>query len=53
MKDWKTTLAGLGLGILQVVAGVHYQGGMTLRQWAVAAGFAVLGYLASDSKKTV
>lgn len=46
MKDWKTTVAGLALAAAHVsVNGVGW------KQLLVAAITAVLGYVASDSKK--
>jgi len=47
LTNWKTSLAGLGAAILYVVANA-YQAGMTWRQWAVAAGIALLGLVAKD-----
>ena len=53
MKDWKTTLAGLGGGAL-VALGDYVSssnGTITLKGAAAAIGLALLGWLAGDSKK--
>ena len=41
--SFKTTLVGLGVGILNL-----YANGMTLKNSALSVGFAVLGALAKD-----
>lgn len=52
MKDWKTTAAGIGGGILVAIGDYIGNGGaLTLKGIAGAVGFALLGWLAGDSKK--
>ena len=47
MKNWKTTLAGLGAAFLQLLAG-----GMTAKNAGVAIGLAAIGALAKDHNVT-
>lgn len=51
ITNWKTTLAGIGAGLLLAALGV-YKPGMTVKQWAafalVAATGALPGILAHD-----
>ena len=47
LSNWKTTAAGVGAAILYLVASA-YQPGMSWRQWATAAGIALVGLLAKD-----
>jgi hypothetical protein len=47
---WRTTVAGVATGCAYAALGV-YQHNMTLKQWALAAGVAVLGYLSADAAK--
>lgn len=52
MKDWKTTAAGIGGGILVALGDYVSSGvGLTLKGALSAVGFALLGWLAGDSKK--
>jgi hypothetical protein len=51
MNHWRTTLTGFLTGAAYAALGV-YQHNMTLKQWALAAGVAVLGYLSADAAKS-
>lgn len=52
MKDWKTTAAGIGGGILVAIGDYIGNGGtITLKGIAGAIGLALLGWLSGDSKK--
>lgn len=52
MKDWKTTAAGIGGGILVAIGDYIGNGGaITLKGLAGAVGLALLGWLSGDSKK--
>ena len=44
LKNWKTTLAGLAVGILLAALTV-YHAGMTWKEWLAAAGIAIIGAL--------
>jgi hypothetical protein len=49
MTHWRTTLVGILTGCTYAALNA-YQGGMKLSQWAMAAGIAILGFLAADAK---
>lgn len=47
MKNWKTTIAGLGLAFINL-----YAGGMTAKNAALSVGLAALGAVAKDGDVT-
>jgi hypothetical protein len=47
MKNWKTTLAGLGVGFLNL-----YANGMSAKTAALSVGLAALGVFAKDANVT-
>ena len=51
MMNWKTTLAGIGVGAGYAILSA-LQSGLTLKDALIAAGIAVLGALAKDGDVT-
>jgi hypothetical protein len=47
MRNWKTTLLGIGAGVLNLVAN-----GMTWKQALLSTGLAALGFFAKDKNVT-
>lgn len=48
MKNWKTTLAGIFLGSVQILTPVIQTGNITIGEVLKGIGFAVLGWIAKD-----
>lgn len=51
LANWKTTVVGLAAGA-SVIAASAYKGGMTWKEWALAASLALLGALSRDFNVT-
>jgi hypothetical protein len=47
LANWKTSVLGLFVALMMIAAGA-YQGGMTWKQWALAAGVAIWGLMSRD-----
>ena len=52
MKNWKTTVAGIIIGIGSIAAQWLQGMPMTGKDWIVAVGAIILGVVAKDSKVT-
>ena len=56
MKNWKTSLIGLGIGMIQIVpqvlAGASANGKVNWAQFGMGLGSIALGYFAKDFDKT-
>lgn len=49
MRNWKTTLVGVGSAVFAVVWPMVQTGNVTLKDIAIAAGLALLGYFSKDA----
>lgn len=52
MKDWKTTVAGLVIAVIQVIVPLIKAGRVSWSTVGMAAGTAALGYFAADKKSS-
>ena len=51
LTNWKTSLVGILVGAMYIVANA-YQPGMSLKTWAIGAGIAIWGLVMKDFNVT-